>query len=234
MPQGVGVDMARPEARRALALVEQHGLTDEHIAAVRAVGLSDTGHSAATQNGTGKNTDAVYVLADEARRVLGGYAREFLAERPTRLCYVCACTPCTKHPGTPGVSGEHYSDRDGEGVREGRYPGTGQHWPPTGGGKGGLGDRPRTGRRVEYHHDQWTPPPTRPAVVLDPLGGTGTTALVAAALGRTGITVDRSADYCRIAAWRTTDPGQIAKAMGVPKPPQPMTGQSDMFADITP
>src|SRR5690606_9937342 len=46
--------------------------------------------------------------------------------------------------------------------------------------------------------------PTRPAVVLDPFGGTGTTALVAHALGRHGISVDRSADYCRLAQWRTS------------------------------
>src|SRR5690606_41301290 len=62
------------------------------------------------------------------------------------------------------------------------------------------------------------PQPTaspRPAVVLDPFGGTGTTALVAAALGRIGITVDRSADYCRLAQWRTTDPGERARAMRV-------------------
>jgi hypothetical protein len=60
--------------------------------------------------------------------------------------------------------------------------------------------------------------PTRPAVVLDPFGGTGTTALVASVLGRHGISVDMSADYCRLAQWRTTDPGQRAAAMQVEKP----------------
>lgn len=49
------------------------------------------------------------------------------------------------------------------------------------------------------------------AVVLDPFGGTGTTALAASVLGRRGITVDVSSDYCRIAEWRTTDPAQIAR-----------------------
>lgn len=38
-----------------------------------------------------------------------------------------------------------------------------------------------------------------PGVVLDPFGGTGTTAHVADALGRHGISVDLSADYCRLA-----------------------------------
>lgn len=54
--------------------------------------------------------------------------------------------------------------------------------------------------------------PTTPGVVLDPFGGTGTTALCADVLGRHGISVDMSADYLRIAHWRTTDPKQRAKA----------------------
>lgn len=54
--------------------------------------------------------------------------------------------------------------------------------------------------------------PTRPAVVLDPFGGTGTTALVASVLGRVGISVDLSADYCRLARWRTTDAKQLERA----------------------
>lgn len=49
--------------------------------------------------------------------------------------------------------------------------------------------------------------PTRPAVVLDPFGGTGTTAAVAKSLGRVGISVDLSADYLRLAEWRTNGKG---------------------------
>ena len=70
---------------------------------------------------------------------------------------------------------------------------------------------------------------TTPAVVLDPFGGTGTTALVAKALGRHGISVDMSADYCRLAEWRTTDPDQLAKAMRVEKPPKQVDGQESLF-----
>ena len=70
---------------------------------------------------------------------------------------------------------------------------------------------------------------TTPAVVLDPFGGTGTTALVAKALGRHGISVDMSADYCRLATWRTTDPDQIARAMQVDKPARQVEGQADLF-----
>jgi DNA modification methylase len=76
---------------------------------------------------------------------------------------------------------------------------------------------------------QPTLPPTRPAVVLDPFGGTGTTALVASCYGRTGVTVDLSADYCRLAAWRVNDPGERARALGVAKPPREVDGQDALF-----
>lgn len=57
--------------------------------------------------------------------------------------------------------------------------------------------------------------PTRPAVVLDPFGGTGTTAMAARALGRHGISVDLSADYCRLAAWRVDDSVELASVRGL-------------------
>ena len=47
-----------------------------------------------------------------------------------------------------------------------------------------------------------TDSPTRPSVVLDPFGGTGTTAAVAHHLGRHGISVDLSPEYNRLARWR--------------------------------
>lgn len=66
--------------------------------------------------------------------------------------------------------------------------------------------------------------PATPGVVIDPFGGTGTVALVADTLGRHGISVDLSADYCRLAQWRTSDPKQRAKAARVdpaPEVPEP-------------
>jgi DNA modification methylase len=72
-------------------------------------------------------------------------------------------------------------------------------------------------------------PPTRPAVVLDPFGGTGTTAMVAAALGRHGVSVDMSRDYCRLARWRTTDPGERARAALAEKPPVIPDGMDTLF-----
>ena len=53
--------------------------------------------------------------------------------------------------------------------------------------------------------------PTTPAVVLDPFGGTGTTAMVARALGRYGISCDLSGDYQRLAKWRIWQSGMGAK-----------------------
>jgi len=94
-------------------------------------------------------------------------------------------------------------------------------------------DHPGTGERDagdQYHLDGWTPPPARPAVVVDPFGGTGTAALVAAAYGRVGVTIDLSHDYCRLARWRTRDPGERARAMQVPKPPPVPSGQEALFS----
>jgi len=79
-------------------------------------------------------------------------------------------------------------------------------------------------------HD--TTAPATPGLVLDPFGGTGTTALVAAVHGRTGITIDRSADYSRLAAWRVSDPAERARALGVPKPPPVTHGQEALFSAL--
>jgi len=55
--------------------------------------------------------------------------------------------------------------------------------------------------------------PSTPGVVLDPFAGTGTVPMVARALGRTGIGVDLSADYLRLANWRVFQSGHAAKTM---------------------
>lgn len=77
-----------------------------------------------------------------------------------------------------------------------------------------------------------TSAPATPGVVLDPFGGTGTTALVADILGRHGISVDMSADYCRLAEWRTSDPVQRARAARVEPAPTVPDGQLDLFSEL--
>jgi DNA modification methylase len=74
------VGSRRPQRVRAEEIAREKGLTDEHIAAIRAAGVSDVGKAQVTQTGFGKNTDAVIRLAAEAKLVLGGYYREFLTD----------------------------------------------------------------------------------------------------------------------------------------------------------
>ena len=109
--------------------------------------------------------------------------------------------------------------------------------PRYGGTGSTLGSR-GTSARVVGHKRACpdTSAPSSPGVVLDPFGGTGTTALVADALGRHGISVDMSADYLRIAQWRTTDPRQRAKAAqrDYTPPPPLIEGQAAfLFAEET-
>ena len=130
--------------------------------------------------------------------------------------YACACTPYTDHPAAPETATRR--ERSAPGTRpQGTY------------GRKQAGEYERVGPWREYHLDRWDAPAARPAVVVDPFGGTGTTALVADALGRIGISFDLSMDYGRLARWRTSDPAERAKAMQVPKPPPVPDGQSSLF-----
>lgn len=79
----------------------------------------------------------------------------------------------------------------------------------------------------------WSP---EDGTVLDPFSGTGTTALVATMLGRRGVGVDMSADYCRLAQWRASDPKERARAAGldpdaVSKIHSEIPGQVDLFGE---
>lgn len=58
----------------------------------------------------------------------------------------------------------------------------------------------------------WAP---RKGLVLDPFGGSGTTALAAKVSGCRGISVDLSSDYCRLMKWRVNDSIQITRARDV-------------------
>ena len=71
------LDISRPQAVRAMEKFAAAGLTEEHLEAIRAVGISDTGMGKRLQKGSGLNTARKQVLADEAKAALGGYFREF-------------------------------------------------------------------------------------------------------------------------------------------------------------
>lgn len=94
------LDPNRPQARRAMELAKEHGLTSEHIAAIQATGISDAGKAMRVQTGTGKNSERVKQLAAEAKKALGGYFREFtFAKRETAGWTTCECGTST----VPGV-----------------------------------------------------------------------------------------------------------------------------------
>jgi len=67
----------RSQTIKAVALADAAGLTDDHIRAVMARGISEGGKAAHVSNGNGSNTAVVQKLAQEAKDVLGGYVREF-------------------------------------------------------------------------------------------------------------------------------------------------------------
>ncbi|MCM3504894.1 site-specific DNA-methyltransferase [Curtobacterium sp. ODYSSEY 48 V2] len=71
------LDPTRPQAKRAMELAEAHGLTQAHIRAIQATGVSDAGKALKVQTGTGRNSVEVQRLAAEAKAALGGYFREF-------------------------------------------------------------------------------------------------------------------------------------------------------------
>lgn len=86
------LDESRPQARRAMQLAREAGLTDEHFMAIQATGISDAGKALLYQTGTGKNSERVKELAAEAKVVLGGYFREFtFGRRQTAGWTDCGC-----------------------------------------------------------------------------------------------------------------------------------------------
>lgn len=94
------LDSSRPQARRALEIAREKNLTPEHIAAIQATGISDAGKARLVQNGTDKNSQSVRKLALEAKKVLGGYFREFTFAKKKSVGWTdCGCGA----PFVPGV-----------------------------------------------------------------------------------------------------------------------------------
>ena len=91
------LDTARVQARRAMERFKEAGLTDAHLAAIRAVGISDAGMGKRLQTGSGKNGEGVRALAAEAKEALGGYFREFTFAPKVHVGWdVCACNAETR------------------------------------------------------------------------------------------------------------------------------------------
>lgn len=84
---------ARPQARRAMELAKQAGLTPEHIRAIQAFGVSDVGKATQFQTGTGHSARRVVELAMEAKKALGGYFREFTFAKKATIGW----TDCGHH-----------------------------------------------------------------------------------------------------------------------------------------
>lgn len=94
------LDITRPQARRAIELFQQAGLSSAHLEAIRAVGISDAGKARRFQTGTNGNAAQTKRLAAEAKQVLGGYFREFTFSKKSQVGWQkCGC-PLNTAPGT--------------------------------------------------------------------------------------------------------------------------------------
>ena len=173
-------------------------------------------------------------------------------EKPDYITgYVCKCTPYTDHPENrrPGWNSRSRGDSE----EERRDPGSRWQPHPPGGAQGvnkgavkyhigdsqhkirpnGKAHSPENFERLlfrEYH--DWEPPPSRPGVVLDPFGGTGTTALVAVAYGRIGISSDLSMEYCKQSQWRVRDGAERAVARGEKRTPKDKRLNEHLYGDL--
>lgn len=95
------LDETRPQARRAMEIANvafaNGSLNKNHIAAIQAVGISDAGKAIKFQTGAGKNVESVKALAKEAKKILGGYSREFtFAKKKTVDWKGCNCNNAIK------------------------------------------------------------------------------------------------------------------------------------------
>jgi hypothetical protein len=87
----------RQQARQAMRRFAEAGLTKDHLAAIRAVGISDTGMGKKLQQGSGRNSPRVQQLADQAKAALGGYFREFTFAPKEHLGWEkCDCKPSSR------------------------------------------------------------------------------------------------------------------------------------------
>lgn len=174
----------RPARRRAIEIAHEHGLTNEHINAIRAVGITDVGKARVTQTGAGRNDPRIQALADEAKAVLKGYYREFLTTSAGDLFKRDGNKRSA--PVVPGNTATHRADREDI------------HYNNLTRNARTVWSIPTTGLADEHY----APMPQELAerciragsaagdTVLDPFGGSGTTARAALALQRKAVLID--------------------------------------------
>lgn len=206
--------LERPQYRRALELAEAGGLTQEHLAAIRASGITDAGKARETQTGTDKNSERVRELAAQAKAVLGGYWREFLGPVALQM------KRSTKAPTLEEMGGNHgRSGPDGNGMRMATV-----YHNPLGRNPGDLWQIP-TQPLPEAHFAVWPEELARriirfgcppDGVAWDPFVGSGTTALVALHEGRNFVGSELSPDYIAIAEKRIARETGWAKRQPLP------------------
>lgn len=187
----------RPQYMRAVEIALEAGLTNKHIDAIRAAGITDTGKAQKTQSGTGKNSDEVLRLAAEAKKVLGGYYREFLTVSVADSFKRSGNKRSA--PVVPGNNATHRDDRDDVHYNK-------------------LTRNRRTVWRIAaqpLRDEHFAPFPealvepcilagSRPGdTVLDMFAGSGTTMRVAERFGRHSIGVDLNQTYLKIQERRT-------------------------------
>lgn len=168
----------RPQRARALELSQQKGLTQDHLDAIRAAGITDAGKSILTQTGAGQNTPEVQQLAQEAKAALGGYYREFLSKerRNRRTIWQLAARDQAARRNRRTVW--HVASR---GIRDAHFA----TFPEALAELGILAS-------------------TRPGdTVLDMFSGSGTTLRVAERLGRHSVGIDLNPDYIDLQHKRT-------------------------------
>ena len=180
-------------------------------------GLNDSG--VAEMNPLGKLPGSVWSIPSEPLQVpddLGvDHFAAFPQEWPRRLilgwCPAEVCTACGQ--GRAPVVETTYEELH----RQSRSRGFADIKTAAPTGSHGVGDNLSVGRNVATITGYAcacpdTTAPSTPGVVLDPFAGTGTVPMVARALGRTGIGVDLSADYLRLASWRVFESGHASKS----------------------
>lgn len=170
--------------------------------------------SVTEQESTGRtNSGGAHRQTDDIGRGFNEAGQPHTVSSTRIIGNACACTPYTDHKERRGKDwrGSDSGERGVTGQRMGKeFQGNG-HPSRSGGEFRPSNDENEYGRGQvrEYHLDRWEPAPTIPGVVLDPFGGTGTTAITAAKLSRRGITCDLSSDCAdRLVAWRMWDLSQ--------------------------